>query len=71
MTNTVTNKIYEQVVLHLSSGDEQRIAIGVQGGYHMPVYSAKDLPNIKPEGDGLRIGKTFIFACQVKFARTA
>lgn len=65
----MTNKIYEQVVLHLSSGDDARIAAAVSPGYRMPVYRPSDLPNIKPEGDGLRIGKTFIFACQVKFAR--
>lgn len=67
----MTNQIYDKVVAHLSSGPEKRVAIAVQGGYKMRVYGPSDLDKIKPEGTGLRIGKIYVFACQVKFARMA
>jgi hypothetical protein len=67
----MTNEIYEKVVKHLNAGPEKRIAIAVQGGYKMRVYGPDFLDKIKPEGTGLRIGKIYVFACQVRFARIA
>lgn len=63
--------IIEQVTQHLQSGADKRIVIGVQGGYRAPVFAAKDLPKMKAEGSGLRIGHTFVFASQIRFARVA
>lgn len=63
--------ILEQVTAHLTAGADKRIVVAVQGGYRAPVFAAKDLPKIKAEGNGLRIGRVFVFASQIRFARLA
>jgi len=62
-----TNEIYERVKTQLSN-ENGRVVVGVQAGYTSKVYTPKHLPTIKAEGNGLRIGKTFVFASQVYFA---
>lgn len=62
-----TNPIYESVVAHLRADPANRVAN--QSRVSMMVLSAADLPKIKPDGAGLRIGKTYIFGCHVRFGR--
>lgn len=64
-----TNAIYEQVVAHLNASENNRVvACTSMAGSRSPVYAPKDLKNIKPEGNGLRVGKLFIFAAQIRLA---
>jgi hypothetical protein len=63
--------ILQAVTEHLNAGANRRIVVGSPHCRKPLVFSPTDLPNIKAEGSGLRIGKTFVFACQVHFARTA
>lgn len=65
----MSNAIYNKVVKHLQSGPDKRIAIGVARGYKTQVFSASDLPKIKAEGNGLRIGKVYVFDGQVLFCK--
>ena len=67
----MTNHIFNSVVDHLQDPQARIVAMVGQSGCKAPVYSSVDLPNIKPEGSGLRIGRVFVFACQVRFARVA
>lgn len=46
-----------------------RIVIACPGARRQPIYSAADLPKIKSDGNGVRIGKTYIFPYQVRYAR--
>ena len=63
----MTNQVYADVLKHFED-PKARIVVAVQGGYSAPVFAPKDAAKIKPEGSGLRIGKLFVFACQVRFA---
>ena len=64
------DSIYEQVKARLSEANG-RVVIAAPGARTQIVLAPKDLPKIKPEGSGIRFGKTFAFACQIRFARVA
>jgi hypothetical protein len=66
-----TNQVYADIVAHFAKGGNRRVVFAAQGVKKQTVLSPSDLPKIKPEGSGLRFGKLFIFACQVRFARIA
>lgn len=65
------NTVYDDVKNHLLADAKNRIYIAVQGGYNGLVFDANDLTKIKPEGNGLRIAKLFVFASQVRFCKVA
>jgi hypothetical protein len=51
---------------HLEADPKNVLVVCVAGGYRAPVYKAKHLPLMKVEGNGLRIGKTFVFESQLR-----
>jgi hypothetical protein len=63
--------IIDAVTEHLNKGADRRIVIGSPHCRRPIVYAPADLAKIKAEGNGLRIDSTFVFACQVHFARVA
>lgn len=65
------NDILKQVTEHLQTPNARIVAMVGQTGCKAPVFSPADLPKMKAEGTGLRIGRLFIFPCQVRFARVA
>lgn len=67
----MSNAIYTAVAERLSQVDGRIVVCVVQAGCVSRVYGPADLSKIKAEGGGLRIGKLFVFAQQIKFARVA
>lgn len=65
----MSTNILQAVIEHLNAGADRRIVVGSPHCRKPLVFSPADLPKIAAEGSGLRIGKTFVFACQVHFAR--
>lgn len=63
------NAILTNITEHLSADPSHRVVVCTPGRSNWTTYSAKDLPRMKSEGDGIRVGKIFLFACQLKFAR--
>lgn len=56
---------YDDVVEHLNAGDKNAVLVSTSmGGSKSPILTAKDLPNIKKDGNGIRfkMGKKSIFA---------
>lgn len=62
---------FEQVAERLSQPDGRVVVLVGQGGCRHVVLSPADLPNLKAEGSGIRHGKLYYFACQLRFARAA
>lgn len=60
--------IYEQVAERLGEANG-RVVIAAPGARRQIVLAPKDLSKIKAEGNGIRFGKLFVFACQIRFAR--
>lgn len=67
----MTNKIYAAVAERLAEENGRIVVQVAQSGCTSKVYGPADLPKIKAEDSGLRIGRLFVFACQVRFARVA
>lgn len=65
----MTNEIFQRVQAQLSEPAGRIVVQVAQAGCASKVYGPADLSKIKPEGTGLRIGRLYVFACQVRFAR--
>lgn len=65
----MTNAIYKQVAERLAEANGRVVVCVAMAGCAHRVYAPADLPKFKAEGNGLRIGKLFVFASQVRFAR--
>jgi hypothetical protein len=61
--------LLENIATYLNQDASHRLVVCTPGRRNWTTYKAADLPRMKPEGDGIRVGKVFLFACQLKFAR--
>lgn len=64
----MTNRIYKAVTERLADPKGRFVVQVAQSGCASKVYGPADLGKIKAEGSGLRIGRLFIFECQVRLA---
>lgn len=65
-----TEHIHAAITRHFAD-PAARVVVGAPGSRRAIVLSPSDLPNLKPEGTGLRFGRLYLFACQLRFARAA
>jgi hypothetical protein len=67
-----TNAIYDKIVSHLNADAANRVVMQVQmAGAKSKCFAAVDLAVLRPDGNGVRFGKTYFFASQVRFAKLA
>ena len=68
---TTQQHIFRLVTEHLQASDKNRIAVAAPGARRVIVYGPADLAKMKAEGSGIRAGRVFLFACQIRFAHIA